>query len=154
MTIQNPRAQPGGGGSQARHITAANIALHPAGPGFLRGDALASDGGARLVGDRAAWPAEPSREPCHEHPARSLACAPARSCDQLAAERLPALAYKTIRNYLAYLMPVLTGWAGSYASLREVTRQDILGAICFTDCDDRPASQRKAAVAATAAGGR
>jgi hypothetical protein len=41
----------------------------------------------------------------------------------------PALAYKTIRNYLAYLMPVLTGWAGRYASLREVTRQDIRDAI-------------------------
>jgi len=41
----------------------------------------------------------------------------------------PALAYKTIRNYLAYLLPVLTGWAGRYASLREVTRQDILDAI-------------------------
>lgn len=41
----------------------------------------------------------------------------------------PALAYKTIRNYLAYLMPVLTGWATQYTSLREVTRQDILDAI-------------------------
>jgi hypothetical protein len=41
----------------------------------------------------------------------------------------PALAYKTIRNYLAYLLPVLTGWAGRYASLREVTRQDILDAV-------------------------
>ena len=41
----------------------------------------------------------------------------------------PALAYKTIRNYLAYLMPVLTGWASQYTSLREVTRHDILDAI-------------------------
>jgi len=41
----------------------------------------------------------------------------------------PALAYKTIRNYLAYLMPVLTGWAGQYTSLREVTRHDILDAV-------------------------
>lgn len=41
----------------------------------------------------------------------------------------PALAYKTIRNYLAYLLPVLTGWAGRYASLCEVTRQDILDAV-------------------------
>jgi hypothetical protein len=41
----------------------------------------------------------------------------------------PALAYKTIRNYLAYLQPVLTGWAGHYDSLREVTRQDILDAV-------------------------
>ncbi len=41
----------------------------------------------------------------------------------------PALAYKTIRNYLAYLLPVLTGWAARYASLREVTRQDILDAV-------------------------
>jgi hypothetical protein len=41
----------------------------------------------------------------------------------------PALAYKTIRNYLAYLMPVLTGWATRYTSLREVTRHDILDAI-------------------------
>jgi integrase len=41
----------------------------------------------------------------------------------------PALAYKTIRNYLTYLHPVLTGWAGRYASLREVTRQDILNAV-------------------------
>jgi hypothetical protein len=40
-----------------------------------------------------------------------------------------ALAYKTIRNYLAYLMPVLTGWASRYTSLREVTRHDILDAI-------------------------
>jgi len=40
----------------------------------------------------------------------------------------PALAYKTIRNYLA-LMPVLTGWASQYTSLREVTRHDILDAI-------------------------
>jgi hypothetical protein len=32
----------------------------------------------------------------------------------------PALTYKTIRNYLAYLMPVLTRWAGRYTSLREV----------------------------------
>ena len=41
----------------------------------------------------------------------------------------PAVAYKTIRNYLAYLQPVLTEWAGRYASLREVTRQDILDAV-------------------------
>jgi hypothetical protein len=41
----------------------------------------------------------------------------------------PALAYKTIRNYLAYLMPVLAGWASQYTSLREVTRHDILDAI-------------------------
>jgi len=41
----------------------------------------------------------------------------------------PALAYKTIRNYLAYLLPVLTGWANRYTSLREVTRQDILDAV-------------------------
>ena len=41
----------------------------------------------------------------------------------------PALAYKTIRNYLAYLLPVLTGRASRYASLREMTRQDILDAI-------------------------
>jgi hypothetical protein len=41
----------------------------------------------------------------------------------------PALAYKTIRNYLAYLLPLLTGWASRYASLREVTRQDILDAV-------------------------
>jgi integrase len=43
--------------------------------------------------------------------------------------RHPALAYKTIRNYLAYLMPVLTGWASQYTSLREVTRHDILDAV-------------------------
>jgi hypothetical protein len=30
----------------------------------------------------------------------------------------PALAYKTIRNYLAHLLPVLTGWASQYTSLR------------------------------------
>ena len=41
----------------------------------------------------------------------------------------PGLAYKTIRNYLAYLLPVLTEWAGRYASLREVTRQDVLDAV-------------------------
>jgi hypothetical protein len=41
----------------------------------------------------------------------------------------PALAYKTIRNYLDYLLPVLTGWASRHASLREVTRQDILDAV-------------------------
>jgi hypothetical protein len=41
----------------------------------------------------------------------------------------PALAYKTIRNYLAYLLPVLTSWAIQYTSLREVTRHDILDAI-------------------------
>jgi hypothetical protein len=41
----------------------------------------------------------------------------------------PALAYKTIRNYLAYLLPVLTGWASQYTSLREVTRHDILDAV-------------------------
>lgn len=41
----------------------------------------------------------------------------------------PALAYKTVRNYLAYLLPVLTGWASRYASLREVTCQDILDAV-------------------------
>jgi integrase len=41
----------------------------------------------------------------------------------------PALAYRTIRNYLDYLLPVLTGWASQYTSLREVTRQDILDAI-------------------------
>jgi len=41
----------------------------------------------------------------------------------------PALTYKTIRNYLAYLMPVLTGWASQYTSLREVTRHDILDAV-------------------------
>ena len=41
----------------------------------------------------------------------------------------PALAYKTIRNYLAYLMPALTGWASQYTSLHELTRHDILDAI-------------------------
>jgi integrase len=41
----------------------------------------------------------------------------------------PALAYKSIRNYFAYLLPVLTEWADRYASLREVTRHDILDAI-------------------------
>jgi hypothetical protein len=40
--------------------------------------------------------------------------------------RQPALAFKTIRNYLAYLMPVLAGWADPYASLREVTRKHLL----------------------------
>jgi site-specific recombinase XerD len=33
------------------------------------------------------------------------------------------------RNYLAYLLPVLTGWASQYTSLREVTRHDILDAV-------------------------
>jgi hypothetical protein len=41
----------------------------------------------------------------------------------------PPLTYKTIRNYLAYLLPVLTGWASRYVSLREVTRADILDAV-------------------------
>jgi hypothetical protein len=41
----------------------------------------------------------------------------------------PALTYKTIRNYLAYLLPLITVWAGRYASLREVTREDIMDAV-------------------------
>jgi len=41
----------------------------------------------------------------------------------------PGPQVQTIRNYLAYLMPVLTTWANQYASLREVTRDDVLDAI-------------------------
>lgn len=37
--------------------------------------------------------------------------------------------YKTIRNYLAYLLPVLEDWTGSYCTLRQVTREDVLKAI-------------------------
>jgi len=43
--------------------------------------------------------------------------------------KYPELAYKTIRNHLASLLPMLTEWADRYASLREVTRHDILDAI-------------------------
>lgn len=41
----------------------------------------------------------------------------------------PALTFKTIRNYLSVMMPVLSEWAVRYGSLREVTRNDILDAV-------------------------
>ncbi|RVX40931.1 hypothetical protein EDD27_3378 [Nonomuraea polychroma] len=36
-----------------------------------------------------------------------------------------AMSFETIRKYLGYLAPVLTGWAGKVASLREITRDDV-----------------------------
>jgi len=37
----------------------------------------------------------------------------------------PAMAFETIRKYLGYLAPVLTYWAGTAATLREITRDDV-----------------------------
>ena len=36
-----------------------------------------------------------------------------------------AMAFETIRKYLGYLAPVLTYWAGTAATLREITRDDV-----------------------------
>ena len=41
----------------------------------------------------------------------------------------PARPYKTIRNYLTYLLPVLEEWTTRYVTLRQVTRDDVLAAI-------------------------
>jgi hypothetical protein len=41
----------------------------------------------------------------------------------------PAMPFETIRKYLGYLHPVLTGWAGRGTSLREITNDDIRHAL-------------------------
>lgn len=79
------------------------------------------------------------REPREHAVTRLLASLPAPVAAELGAwvavmrgqgrVRHPALAFKTIRNYLAYLMPVLAGWASRYSSLRQVTREDVLDAV-------------------------
>jgi integrase len=41
----------------------------------------------------------------------------------------PAMPFETIRKYLSYLHPILTGWAGRVTSLREITNDDIRHAL-------------------------
>jgi hypothetical protein len=79
------------------------------------------------------------REPRQHAVTRLLASLPAPVAAELGAwvtvmrgqgrVRHPALSFRTIRNYLAYLMPVFAEWAGRYASLCEVTREDVLDAV-------------------------
>lgn len=41
----------------------------------------------------------------------------------------PAMPFETIRKYLGYLYPVLTDWAARVTGLREITKEDIRGAL-------------------------